>query len=614
MATQRKGKSKYRDGAEGMIRWCEDYVYVPIYPPHSDVPVWTPMRSLPTEPDPETGKSYRDMWEAQKEVLRECLVMEGRRFKYKVIVFCWPRGDGKSLVAVLVQMWKFFCWNRQQIMLGANSRDQVKFVHLDIIKDIILHSPPLLRVVTAKNVQDKQVLLRAGGSKVVTSMIRAISSFSGIVSNITGYTFSEIFDMKNPKFFVQLDGSTRNIPNALGVIDSTVSAKQHILYQLYEGARLGKTEQVYFSYRYSREGKVEDYWNPHMNERQLEDYRVKFPFGEFERYFLNLWSAGVEQVFSEEMIEGWEYLGVDGEMGRGREVLRVLEEKNRVEMQIKEMRDVKQLPEALGPMEEKIEECYSRLIPMERLYTMQAGAFGRLCLPPLETLHDLTERFDTDWCVGVGFDRADPMKIRSNARTILSCVAKGLPRSRSDPFFYAYDAVPEYLYLLLFLAHIESSSIEDAKALLTDINAEYDGVDVICGERWGMWDLAEWCEENDINADIIYPTYDRQKEAFSEFYIPVRQGRFKSPPVPVPGSKEENILAEEARVFYHDPEKRWFGSPEKQEKYGIQDDTMFSVAWAMYGMRTMGVDSFRSRKLMRHFGVMLENRDLIGKW
>jgi hypothetical protein len=88
------------------------------------------------------------------------------------------------------------------------------------MRDIILNSPDLLMEVGgARNIQEKQIHIKNELNKV-ESFIRAISSFSGIVSNITGYTFSEIFDMKNPKFFVQLDGSTRNIPNALGVIDS----------------------------------------------------------------------------------------------------------------------------------------------------------------------------------------------------------------------------------------------------------------------------------------------------------------------------------------------------------------------------------------------------------
>ena len=108
------------------------------------------------------------------------------------------------------------------------------------------------------------------------------------------------------------------------------------------------------------------------------------------------------------MIEGWEYLGVDGELGRGKEVIRLLKEKNRAVETIKEMVEVKRLPDQVGELEDKIDGVYERLTPVEGLYRMEEGAFGSLCLPSLDVVHDLTERFDTDWCVGVGFDRADP--------------------------------------------------------------------------------------------------------------------------------------------------------------------------------------------------------------
>ena len=197
--------------------------------------------------------------------------MENGRFKYTLVVFCEMRGEGKSLRACLIQLWKFFCFPRQQIMLGANSKDQVKFVHYDIMKDIILNSPNLVKILGKKNIQEKEIRL-LDGKKRVMSIIRSISSFSGIVSNITGYTFSEIFDMKNPRFFVQLDGSIRNMPNALGVIDSTVSDKTHILYKLYQSyldREKNGDNMTYFLYRCSPEGLSEDFFNPQMTQKQL---------------------------------------------------------------------------------------------------------------------------------------------------------------------------------------------------------------------------------------------------------------------------------------------------------------------------------------------------------
>ena len=45
----------YRDGAEGMIAWCEDKVRLPIYPSDSEIAIWWPMGDMPEEKNPKTG-------------------------------------------------------------------------------------------------------------------------------------------------------------------------------------------------------------------------------------------------------------------------------------------------------------------------------------------------------------------------------------------------------------------------------------------------------------------------------------------------------------------------------------------------------------------------------
>jgi hypothetical protein len=603
----------YRKAPQGFFQFCEENIHIPIYPEGSDIAQWIRMGDLPDETNPRTDKSYSEMWEAQKEICIEALRMENKRFVYRLLVFCWMRGEGKSLLACLVQIWKFFCWPRQAIMLGANSKDQIKFVHYDIIRDIILHSPRLLyKVGGKKNVKEKEIVIRdeRGGQM---SILRAISSFSGIVSNITGYTFSEIFDMKNPRFFVQLDGSVRNIPNALGVIDSTVSDKLHVFYRLYEGHRTGKSKGVFFSYRHSRDAVMEDYWNPHMDQSQLSDYQVKFPFGEFERYFQNLWSAGFKQIFTDEMLEAMGYIGMDGKIGNQYDMLEVLKKKNRLLDKAEEMAG-RGVSDAVIEADIQSRGHMERFRSIEELYYLKTP-LGMPRAADMDDLFRLGDFYDTEWCVLGGIDRADPMKVRTAARTVVSVVAKGLVGSRSNPFMQIeLGGIPQYIYLLLNLVHVESSSLEDIKDALKASHEELDGLDVICGERWGIWDLEPWCEDLDIEFQAIFPTYDRQKEAFSEMFIAVQQGRFKAPPLSVPGSKSEDMLREEAAVFDHDMEKRWFGSPEKQESRGVQDDSVFAVAWSMYGGRMKGVDDFRSRKSGSHFGIMFANKDLLAMY
>ena len=149
----------FRKGGKGFALWAEEFACVEIIPFESDQKTWVPIKNLPKDKHPRTGKSYWDLWQEQKKILDRALAMEDNRFLHNLIVLCWMRGEGKSLVVCLIQLWKFFCWVRQKIMLGANSKDQIKFVHFDIIKDIILNSPELYRAVGKRNIQEKEIRL-----------------------------------------------------------------------------------------------------------------------------------------------------------------------------------------------------------------------------------------------------------------------------------------------------------------------------------------------------------------------------------------------------------------------------------------------------------------------
>ena len=92
------------------------------------------------------------------------------------------------------------------------------------------------------------------------------------------------------------------------------------------------------------------------------------------------------------------------------------------------------------------------------------------------------------------------------------------------------------------------------------------------------------------------------------------EGRFKCPELVIPGSKKDDIRDEEMEAFDHDSEKRWFGSIEKFEKYGIQDDFMFALGWSFYGARLKGIDDFRIRKQISNFGMFVRNPELVGTY
>jgi hypothetical protein len=199
--------------------------------------------------------------------------------------------------------------------------------------------------------------------------IRSISSFSGIVSNITGYTFSEIFEMKKPDFFSQVDGSIRNVPSAFGVIDSTVAPKEHIFYKLYKAYVEKTDETLYFYYRYSKNGNYQDYQHPYNTQKQLNSYKIKFLPNDFAKYFKNLWAAAADRVFSQAAVEAISHVGVDGKLGNQKEIIDVLNRRIEIVDSYEEM-------EKKGiriDRSHELREINNRLIPVNKYYSLSSG-------------------------------------------------------------------------------------------------------------------------------------------------------------------------------------------------------------------------------------------------
>ena len=592
-----KKLEEYRNGGEGMIKWAEENIRVPVYPEKQDFPTWCYMGQLPKIKHSETGRSYHGMWQEQKVDLLKALEMDSeKRFKHRLIVFIEPRGEGKSLKAVLIQLWKFFCFPRQKICLSANSKDQVSFSHYEIMKDLIKNSPKLHAIVGKRNVKEKEICLKDSKNTIV-SIIRCISSFSGIYSNITGFTFSEMFDLRNETFFSQIYGSTRNMPNALGVVDSTVSAQEHILHRLYKSYVAGKDDQLFVSYRCSNEGNYSDYLNPNMTEKQLESYRTTFPAQDFARYILNLWTAGSNKYFNPEQVAATRFIGIDGIIGEHKKIIEVLKKRNRIINVDKKLS--KQIRRTVYSRAPALEVISKRLMTIDDVIPLKSS-HGMPVFAKEEGVEELSRIYGTDWAILVGVDRADPEASRSNARTIVTVVAKGAVGSKW--LKYTAQSSLEYIYIILHVAHIQDHSLEGIKEQVLLAQREVNGIEQMTAERWGMWDLTSWCEDNDIPFEMVYPNPEKQKSAFGELYHLYNTGRMKIPTLGVAGSRGDDVLEEEALAFEYNisyktnftsRKKSLFGSPEKFKRWGIQDDSLYALAWAIYGGRSLGFDSFR---------------------
>jgi hypothetical protein len=612
-----KFNPKYRKGGDGFIQWCEENVHMPVYPEGSDIVQWVPMGNLPSAVNPETGRSYKSMWENQKTILRQALKMKDGEFVHRLIVFCWMRGEGKTALGpALINLWKFFNWPKQNIALAANSKDQTTVVTFEMVRDIILNSPKLLNLIGQKNIKATEIRLKDGRGNTVSIMRAVAVMASAILSGITGYAFSEVFQMKDPKRFAQLDGSIRNVPNAFGVIDSTVSPKEHFLYNLYKAWRDGKDKTLFFSYRCSKEADWRDYWHPHMTRAQLSGYRYKFPRWEFDMYFRNVWGAGSNRVFTEIEIEACRYAGADGVIGNQTKLLEVLGKISRAEELTKRVMEERDGTREVRSPAARVAEYRTRLRPLRDTYSLR-DTYGKPRYATLEDLARLSDLYDTEWAIIGGIDRADPLKKeQSNAKTVMAFLAKGMVGSRSLNLA-ALGSAASYIYVLVHLVVITDSSMEWMKKEIVEIENEMDGIDMLSGERFGLFDLAPWCEDMNIPMTILYPNYPRQAEGFGELQRIVTEGRFKYPDCVVHGVRHDDLVEEEMMMFEHEMTSKkngWFGSPEKFQVHGIQDDSIFAIGWAIYGSQYITADHFRKRTKTFFPGIVVEQQGLLGDY
>ena len=586
----------------GAATWIETHIRVMLQDPRTGAYKYYYMGELPDEPHPETGRSFYSMWQVQKQeyILPATSRDDNGRFRYHTCVACTPRGEGKSFLNCLLMLWRLCCLPKQLIILGANSQSQSKFALYEILKDLIVNSPRLLTIIGEKNIREKNIVLRDGKGAVASS-IAAVSAFTGIYSNITAYAFSELFDQpSHGKFFYGLDSSRRNIMNAQGYVDSTVSEKGHPLHKLYEASNLvtGADPGILFYYRFSENGLVNDYLHPEMTEKQLMSFRAKFTTSEFAKFFLNTWDMQDQSVFQPHVIKGMHYIGAS-ELGNHSEVLRVCKKFTKAKPEDIDYKDKQYRLSTLMPVP------YSLI---EDLHPARAT---------VSDLRNLSDMYDTEWAVGVGLDLADPLKddLSEGARSILTCVAKGLPGSRSNPDMHVgrEDKV-RYIYFLLHLFHIESNEIADVQFELDNLLYEYGQLQTICTERWGASELRSFAEEHEISLEYISPTYEKQRSGFNMLYNLVKTGYFKAPATAVPGAESDDILEEEMRAFRHDSNKKWYGSLTKKTKHGVQDDVMFALCWALFGMRNLTPDDFEAGGQGVFMGTVMENKDLVGKY
>ena len=66
--------------------------------------------------------------------------------------------------------------------------------------------------------------------------------------------------------------------------------------------------------------------------------------------------------------------------------------------------------------------------------------------------------------------------------------------------------------------------------------------------------------------------------------------------------------------FVQDELGKWFGSPEKKSRNGVQDDVMYAIGHAIYGGMALTVEDFRVRHTSNPGFLFMQEKSVLGKY
>jgi len=232
------------------------------------------------------------------------VIVEGRgeEYAYRIVVISTPRGEGKTLLVAVMCLFRFFNLSGEVINLSGNSKDQASFAHYELAKRMILNTPLLVKT-PGLVVKEKHIVLYKGHNDIVNEM-KAIPTSTGLLPNTTCAVFTELHNLQDRSFFIDLWTSTRATVNAMVLVDTTVAPKGHIVYNLWESYCKNEDPHLYFHHY------ADVINNPETTQSQLDSFKNHMSEHEYNKYFRNRWEDASGGFFSAFEVRLIEYGGV----------------------------------------------------------------------------------------------------------------------------------------------------------------------------------------------------------------------------------------------------------------------------------------------------------------
>lgn len=222
---------------------------------------------------------------------------------HSTIIWCWPRRHGKTVVAALVDVWRFLTRQTQDAAIVANSERQTVDTAFRLVRTILEQTPYT------------KAMIGTGAIKIGADSIEypalgnRIQGFPSNPNSLYGKKLalaqvSEMHAAKADGVYQVLASCTVDTDDGLVQVDSTVGPRSSPLYGLYQLAQSGADPTIYFSHIWYRDLEDAIVRGPSwIKPERLRSRSKQMLPAEFAMQHLNQWGSGTNRVFPDEAIE-----------------------------------------------------------------------------------------------------------------------------------------------------------------------------------------------------------------------------------------------------------------------------------------------------------------------
>lgn len=430
----------------------------------------------------------------QRVIFEQMLSMNDRGdYGYSMSILIWPRRHGKSTIFALILLWLLTSKENYTIQLLGNSEIHSRRVQFNTLKNIVLHTPKLRRLISEKFILSFEIKCNSTGSVIQMQTGVNVATSFGSKSNVIWV--SDFHACPDLAPWNALQASLLDSEGSLCLIDSNVDATDGHVHELQKEAEHDETIFCnYISYHdfnhYCEEAPP---WIDRIKARRLE--KTVLPV-DFKRDILGQRSDAKNALFS------------------------------------KEIRDL----------------C-------KRSYKL-----------PVSDLKDLTK--GRAYKVGAGLDRAKSLSPAFGGdSTVWTVILKLASPEHGEPVFYILNQ--------------EIFPLNSSRLIKKSILRDHDRykLDNVVLENYEITDLAPYLGDMKIPYEIVTATDTAQNSAFPEMYRIFVEGRFRY-------SESLKRFDSELSTFAYLQRKGGRGYSFGHASQKFHDDTVYSTAWAIYGLRT----------------------------